>query len=76
MTAAGVDTTKCQAHAIRGEALFTLWALGWPAPELLPLSRHCSVAQLERIYIRRAPDRFYNIKIDRARYRLVEALRL
>ena len=76
MAAAGVDTAKFQAHALRGEALSTLRALGWPAPELLPLSRRSTIAQLVRSFIRRAPERFYSLKINRARYRLVEARRL
>lgn len=73
---AGVDTIKYQAHAFRGETLSKLRALGWPSTELLPLSRHSTVKQLERSYIRRAPERVYALKITRARYLQEEALRL
>ena len=73
---AGVDTSKYQAHAFRGETLSKLRALGWPSAELLPLSRHSTVKQLERSYIRRAPERVYALKITRARYFPEEALRL
>ena len=76
LAAAGVDTARFQAHALRGEALSTLRALGWPTPELLLLSRLSSVAQMVRSYIPRAPEQFYALKINRARYRLAEALRL
>ena len=73
---AGVDTVKFQAHAIRGETLSKLRALGWPSVELLPLSRHSTVKALERSYIRRAPERVLALKIIRARYLPEEALRL
>ena len=73
---AGVDTDKYQAHAIRGETLSKLRALGWPSEELLPLSRHSTVKALERSYIRRAPERVLALKINRARYLPEEALRL
>jgi hypothetical protein len=73
---AGVDTDKYQAHAIRGETLSKLRALGWPSEELLPLSRHSTIKALERSYIRRAPERVLALKINRARYLPEEALRL
>ena len=73
---AGVDTDKYQAHAIRGETLSKLRALGWPSAELLALSRHSTIKALERSYIRRAPERVLALKIIRARYLPEEALRL
>ncbi len=44
--------------------------------ELLPLSRHSTGKQLERSYMRRAPECVYALKITRARYLQEEALRL
>ena len=51
---AGVNAITYQAHALRGETLSKLRALGWPSAELLPLSQHSTVKRLERSYFRRA----------------------
>ena len=76
MHAAGVDTKKFQAHAVRGEVLSTLRALGWGDSELTAISRHGSVAAMQRSYIREPHERVLSLRVDKTRVFPVEALRL